>query len=148
MNQETYLPHNSAEKTVRRNCHKCGWIRDTADIKCPDCGKPLQSVAKIRGIGVFLVILGASLLGVMGWLSLWIYNAANAPSTKFNGGSNDLGFIVYAFGLVILISLVAMIGGTWQVIFGKRNKVIIVAAFILGALFIGTGLAVSMDRVG
>src|SRR5215218_712637 len=109
MNQETYVPQETPAKTVKRNCPKCGWIRDTADTKCPDCGKLLQSVAKIRGIGVFLVILGTGLLGIMGWLSLWMYNAMTATGgsgATFNGGPKDMGLIIFVFALVVLISVV------------------------------------------
>ena len=85
----------------------------------------------------------------MGWLSLWIYgamsNTGNSGS-RFNGSPKDSLFIVFVFGLVISISLAATAGGLWQIIFGKRNKLIIVAVLGLGVIFVVTGLAVAMRK--
>jgi MFS family permease len=151
MNQETFVPQQVTAKTVKRNCAKCGYIRDTADTKCADCGRSLQSVAKIRAIGVFLVLVGTGLLGFMSWLALWMYNAiADVPtpgySPRFTGGKDDVGFIVFAVGLVMVIGLTSIVGGVWQVVFGKRNKLIVALAVVLGLTFLGTGMWVSMNR--
>jgi hypothetical protein len=136
---------------VRRTCPKCGYIRETTDTRCPDCGKTLQSVARIRALGVFSVILGVILLGVMGYLSWWMYNAITAStpaggSPRFTGGPQEITFIIFVFGLVMVIGLVSLLGGLWQIIFGKRNKVLVYIIIGLGALFVLTGLAVSVAR--
>ena len=90
--------------------------------------------------------MGTSLLGIMGWLSLWIYgamlNTGNSGS-RFNGNRSDALFIVFVFGLVISISLAATAGGLWQIVFGKRNKLIVIAVLVLGFVFAATGLALT-----
>jgi phage FluMu protein Com len=140
---------NAPSTAIRKTCPKCGYIRETGEIKCADCGKPLQKVSTIRILGVVLVLMGTSLLAIMGWLSLWIYgtmsNAGNVGS-RFNGSPKDVVFIIFVFGLVISISLAATAGGLWQIVFGKRNKLIIFAVFGLGIIFAITGLAVALNK--
>jgi hypothetical protein len=140
---------NAPSTAFRQTCPKCGYIRETAEIKCADCGKPLQKVSTIRILGLVLVVMGTSLLGIMGWLSLWIYgtmsNAGNSGS-RFNGSPKDVLFIIFAFGLVISISLAVTVGGFWQIIFGKRNKLIVFAVFGLGMIFAIAGLAVALNK--
>ena len=148
MNQPTQLLKNLSPP-VRRTCPKCGYIRETGETNCADCGKPLQKVSTVRISGVLLVVMGTLLLGIMGWLSLWIYGAispvANAAS-RFNGDPKDILFIIFAFGLVVSISLAALAGGLWQIIFGKRNKLIVFVVFGLGIILAVTGLAITMQK--
>ena len=149
MNQPTQVLNSLSSPPVRRTCPKCGDIRETAETNCVDCGKPLQKVSTVRALGVFLVVMGTALLGIMGWLSLWIYGAMSNTGNSgshFNGSPKDVLFIIFVFGLVISISLAAMAGGLWQIIFGKRNKLIIFAVFGLGIVFVITGFAVSVSK--
>lgn len=55
-------------------------------------------------------------------------------------------FIIFIFDLVISISLAAMAGGLWQIIFGKRNKLIVFAVLVFGVIFAITGLAVVVNK--
>ena len=140
----------SPSKSIRRNCPKCGYIRETAETSCADCGKILQKVSTIRILGVVLVALGTLLLGTMGWLALWIYGAmspgGNPHGSRFNGDAGDLLFMVFVFGLVTTIALGVTAGGFWQIFFGKRNKLIVFAVAGLGIVFLVTGLAVRMMK--
>ena len=148
MNRSTQVLTDS-QSPVRRTCPKCGYIRATAETKCADCGKPLQKVSTIRSLGVVIVILGALLLGIMSKLSLWIYgtmSSAGNSGNHFNGNPKDMLFIVFAFGLVISISIAVTVGGLWQIVFGKRNKLIVIAVFVLGVIFAVSGLAVAMQK--
>ncbi len=142
-------PQITTSEIIRRTCPKCGYIRETSETTCTDCGKPLQKVSTIRALGVLLVVLGTSLLVFMSWLSLWIYGTMANPSaagSHFNGTPKDMLFIIFAFGLVISISFAVTAGGLWQIIFGKRNKLIVFAVFVLGIVFAVTGLAVAVKR--
>lgn len=150
MNQPTQILTDSQSPPVRRTCPKCGYIRETAETNCADCGKVLQKVSTIRALGVFLVVLGSLLLGIMGWLSRWIYGAmspnGNLNGSRFNGNGGDTLFIVFIFGLVTAIGLGVTAGGFWQIIFGKRNKLIVFVVAGLGIIFLITGLAVRMMK--
>src|SRR5262245_26698796 len=113
---------NANVAAVKKTCPKCGYIRETAETRCPDCGKVLQSVTRIRVLGVISVILGTFLLLIMGYLSFWAYRAINEPvkpgsTPRFTGGPQELGFIIFVFGLVMMISLISLLGGLWMIIF-------------------------------
>jgi predicted RNA-binding Zn-ribbon protein involved in translation (DUF1610 family) len=142
-------PQITSTEIIRRTCPKCGYIRETAETICPDCGKTLQKVSTIRALGVVLVVMGASLLVFMSWLSLRIYGTIANPSdsgSHFNGTPKDMLFIIFAFGLVISISPAVTAGGLWQIIFGKRNKLIVFAVLVLGVVFAAIGLAVTVSK--
>ena len=149
MNEQTQILSDAGEKVVRRTCPKCGYVRETAETKCSVCGKTLQSVAKIRLSGVFLVILGTALFAFMSWLSLWMLDRAAQSGRadaagKFTGDFKDAGFIIFVFGLVMSICLGAAAAGIWQIIFGKRNKLLALLVLILGLVFMGTGLTLKL----
>ena len=149
MNQQTQIMTNSQSQTVRRTCPKCGYIRETSDEKCGDCGKPLQKVSTIRALGVFLVVIGGGLLGFMSWLSLWTYGTIAHPTASgshYNGTPKDMMFMIFVYGLVMAIALGAMAGGLWQIVFGKRNKLIVFAVIVLGIAFVVTGLSVATNK--
>lgn len=96
-------------KLVRKSCYKCGYIRATSDQSCADCGKALESVSRIKITGVIQIIFGSILLIFMGWLAFWILNSNSY--NHFNGGANDVLFIVFIFGLIVSISLGVMSAG-------------------------------------
>ena len=141
--------NNKQSKSARRTCPKCGYIRETAETNCPDCGKPLQKVSTIKILGVVLVALGGSLLAFMSWLSLWAYGTISNSSgsgSRFNGTAQDLVFMIFVFGLVMAIALGVTAGGFWQIVFGRRNKSIVFAVIGLGIIFAITGFAVAVNK--
>jgi hypothetical protein len=149
MNRQAHFTINSQARSVRRTCAKCGYFHETFEENCPDCGKPLQKVSTIRALGVLLVVVGTSLLGFMTWLSLWAYGTIANHSdsgSHFNGTAKDALFMIFVFGLVIAISLGATAGGLWQIIFGKRNKLIVFAVIGLGIAFAVSGLSVAFNK--
>lgn len=149
MNQPTQTMTDSQAQPTRKTCPKCGDIRDTSETNCADGGKPLQKVSTIRILGVVLVVMGTALLAFMSWLSLWIYGTISNSSkigSHFNGTPKDLLFILFVFGLVISISLAATAGGIWQIVFGKRNKLIVFIVLVLGFVFVATGFGVLVNR--
>ena len=151
MNNQIQAFNDTQTKPVKRTCPKCGYIRETAETKCLDCGKTLQSVRRIRLLGILLVDLGIALLAFMIWLSMWMYNTITqsgkpGAESSFTGNSPDIGFIIFIFGLVITVSLCAIAAGTWQIIFGKRNKALAIIVVILGLIFVGTGLSLKMTH--
>lgn len=150
MNQSTQISTDSRAQPVRRACPKCGYIRETSETNCDFCGKLLQKISTVRISAVVLIVLGTLLLGIMSWLSLWIYGAmspsGNPNGSRFNGSGSDALFIIFVFGLIISISLGVTTAGFWQIIFGKRNKLIVFTVAGLGIMFLITGLAVQMMK--
>src|SRR5258706_12941633 len=106
---------------TKRSCFKCGYEGDTADTRCPNCGRPLKTVRQIRVLGGILVFLGGFLILFMGGITLFVMNLIYKNGSSFTGTRNDLILIFGAFGFVIFFGFVALIAGLWQLIFGRRN---------------------------
>lgn len=138
------ISNDSSKKTIRKNCHKCCSIRETADQNCAGCGKALESVSRIKITGAIQITLGSILLAFMGWLAFRMLSANS--NNHFHGGANDVLFIVFVFGLIISISLGVMSAGVWQIIFGKRNKFLMLAMIVLGIVFTATGFGVLLNK--
>ncbi len=134
-------------KTVCRTCPKCKNVRETSEVICPVCGESLQSVNRIRLTGGLLVVMGIALLAFVGWLAVWMLNAAAQPiKSAYHGSPSQTTFIVFVVGLVILISLNATAAGIWQIVFGRRSKPLMVTMAILGFGFLAAGFAALLSK--
>ena len=124
------------------SCPKCSFETSEALPKCPSCGSRLQSAKKVRILGGLLVVIGTILVLFMTGLGVYlgsIISNSNDPgaTTRFTGGPQDVMFIVVIFGLVISFGLASIGGGIWQLIYGKPNRKIMVAVFVIaGILFV------------
>jgi hypothetical protein len=121
---------------------KCNFETSEAVPRCPNCGSRLQSAKKVRILGGLLLVIGTFLVLFMSILGVYlgsIISDSNDPAatTRFTGGPQDVMFIVVIFGLVISFGLASIAGGIWQMIYGKPNRKIIVAVFVIaGILFV------------
>ncbi|MDI1241550.1 MAG: hypothetical protein PSX80_06480 [bacterium] len=108
--------------------------------------KGIKSPAALRALGVVLVVLGGALMGGMAVLSWVMYGVIsnNDPraSTKFTGSDSDMMFMFAVFALVFFIGLTAFTAGLWQVIFGRRNLILVWTMLALGGIFFLVGTAV------
>lgn len=108
--------------------------------------KGIKSPATLRALGVVLVVLGGALMAGMVVLSWIMYGVINntdpRASTKFNGSESDMLFMFAIFGLVFFIGLTSFVAGLWQIIFGKRNLVLVWIMLGLGGIFFIVGTAV------
>lgn len=145
--KDQQLDPRTAAIGVSRTCQKCGFIGETLETMCPKCGrKGLRSVRNTRIAGAVLVLLASGLIICMSWISLWMYRSIGAGGTRFTGTDKDLGMIIVILAVVILISLAATIGGLWQLVFGKRNKLIVLTVLVLGLALIGITLIFDLGR--
>ncbi|HEY7783140.1 MAG TPA: hypothetical protein VIB00_00345 [Pyrinomonadaceae bacterium] len=128
--------------TKELSCPKCDYIStDERIVMCPTHGKRLESKKNLRTRGWVLVFLGGFLVVFMGGLGIVISgimagsdNAGNGP--RFTGGPEAVLFIVLVFGLVISFGLAAVAGGIWQIIYGRRNTIIMVVMFLFAGLLL------------
>lgn len=126
-----------------RTCFKCRYEANIANLKCPKCGRKLRTRTQVRVLGLFLTLISGLLTGFMSVLAFGIYgviqNSGKPGATaKFTGDQNDIWLIAAVFGLVILFSLVGLVTGLWQLIFGKRNLILTYTVLGLGGiLFVG-----------
>jgi hypothetical protein len=128
-----------------RSCFKCQTEIETAETKCHRCGRRLESRTETRVRGSILIILGGFLIVFMGMISSWMINVIFYPQAangaKFTGDENELLMIAGVFGFVFLFSIFAVITGLWQLIFGRRNRILVWMIIGLGIFFIIGGEA-------
>ena len=124
------------------SCPKCSFETSEALPRCPSCDSRMQSAKKVRILGGLLLIIGTFLVLFMSILGIYlgsIISNSNDPgaTTRFTGEPQDVIFIVVIFGLVISFGLASIVGGIWQIIYGKPNRKIIVVVFVVaGILFV------------
>ena len=121
------------------SCPKCSFETTEALPRCPSCGSRLQSAKKVRILGGLLIAIGTFLVVSMSILGLYlgsIISNSNDPgaTTRFTGGTQDVMFIVAIFGLVIAFGLASIAGGIWQIVYGKPNRKVIVAVFVIAGI--------------
>ncbi len=127
-----------------RFCFKCKWEGESAEKLCPRCRKPTQTRGFIRGTGAVLVALGGFLIVVMGAITLWavaLVQQTGKPgvTARFNGTKDQMIIMFGVFGFVLLFGFVSLTAGLWQLIFGRRNMVLVYAILALGAVFLVGG---------
>lgn len=129
------------------SCPKCSFETSENLPRCPTCGSRLQSAKKVRILGGLLVVIGTILVLFMTGLGVYlgsIISNSNDPgaTTRFTGGPQDVMFIVVIFGLVISFGLASIGGGIWQLIYGKPNRKIMVAVFVIAGILFVIGRAI------
>lgn len=124
------------------SCPKCKFETSESLEKCPSCGSQLQSARKVRILGWVLLALGTFLVVFMGALGIYLggiimQSGEPGTTTRFTGDSEDVALIVAVFGLVISFGVATMAGGVWQIIYGKPNRKLMVAMFLVaGVLYV------------
>jgi hypothetical protein len=83
----------------------------------------------------------------MTFLIFWSMNMianSDGPGTgsRFTGTRSDMLFMYGVFGLVLVFGLTSLVAGLWQLIFGKRNMMLVWIMLGLGAIFFFIGIAV------
>ena len=138
---------------VLRECLKCNYSAVTDQTACPQCGRKMATASSIRGRGIFLIVVGLFLVAFMGGIALFVSNlladAMKDPtSAKRITDEAATFFAIYLiFGVVIAFGLRSVVIGTWQVIFGKRNKVLIYGMWaILFLIIIAVGFFYGVSK--
>lgn len=141
---------DKSNEIISRVCPKCNEIVNTSETVCSTCGRKMMPASRIKMLGWLSLGCGVFLIGLMSWLSFWIYNAITRSGEPgqgtFRGGPEIIGFIIVVFGLVLTFGLFAVISGLWQIIYGKRNKILSLVVIILGIAFIGIGLLTTLAK--
>jgi uncharacterized paraquat-inducible protein A len=126
--------------TKHKTCYKCAYETETADVRCPRCGKKLFTKAETRVLGGVLTALGAFLMVVMGAIIIFFVGlmsqSGKSSGAKFNGSKNDALLVFAILGFVLLFGFTSFIAGLWQLIFARRNMVLIWIILGLGAIFL------------
>jgi len=121
------------------SCAKCSFETDEPLDRCPNCGGRLQSTKKVRILGWLLLVIGIGLVTFMGTLGIYLAQLiarSDEPgqTTRFSGGPEEVAMIMAIFGLVIAFGLAAIVGGVWQIKYGKPNRKLMVAMFLVAGI--------------
>jgi hypothetical protein len=132
-----------------RFCFKCKWEGETAEKLCPRCHKATQTRGFIRATGAALVALGGFLIVVMGAITIGLtglFQQSGRPGVgaRFTGTKDQMLMILGIFGFVLLFGFVSVIAGLWQLIFGRRNMILVYFILALGAVSLVGGSIVQM----
>lgn len=131
------------------SCAKCSFETSESLSRCPNCGGRLQSARKVRILGWILLVLGAFLVIFMGTLGFYLgriisQTGESTSTTRFTGGPQDVALIVAVFGLVISFGFASMAGGIWQIVYGKPNRKLMVAMFLVAGILVVIGRAIEI----
>jgi MFS family permease len=130
--------------TQPRFCYKCHHPAGNFDKKCVRCGGVVRTKATIRILGVVLVFLGGFISALMAFIGMFIYGALmQSNGSRFNGSENELLLVVGIIGLTFVVGISFALAGLWQIIFGRRNTIIVwvsiglvIVLFVVGRIFV------------
>jgi hypothetical protein len=131
-----------------KTCFKCDYEADTAETRCPRCGKVLRSSRNLRIRGGILVCTGAFLIlfmgGIAGFVGYLIWGGgAPGAAAKFHGEEVKILAIFGLFGLVMLIGGVSLLTGLYQLIYGRRSQVMVWVMMFLVVVLVVAGATVT-----
>lgn len=130
------------------NCFKCNYQAVTELFHCPRCRKiRLRGATEIRWLGVLLTGIGAILMLMMAAISFVYASLVYAPhahgsSVRFNGTQSDIVFAFGIFAAVIIVGFFTATAGVWQMIFGRRNRVLLWLGLAAGIVLLVGGEAI------
>ena len=129
-----------------RSCFKCGYFEPTESKTCPNCGRRLFSTTNVRIRGGMLLVIGAFLIAMMSYISYFsvaAYVGTDPSGSRFTGTREQFMGIAALFGALILFGFVSAVTGIWQLVVGRRNKVLVWLGLALGiALYAGALLMI------
>ena len=133
-----------------RSCYKCGYFGETSNTVCPQCRRTLFTSTNTRIRGGLLAVIGMALMTFAAYLLVWVIAAfGNSGSTgpRFNGTPQEKLMIVALFSALILFGLFSLITGAWQLIFGRRNRVLAWTVVGIGiVLAVGAGAVIGFFK--
>ena len=128
-----------------RNCFKCNYEAVTQQTHCPRCRKMrLRNAGEIRLLGSLLALLGTILLVMMSAITVVYASLVYAPqkpgsNVRFTGTDVDIAFAFGIFAVVLAIGFFCTAAGLWQIIFGRRNRVLLWLGITLGLTLLIAG---------
>jgi hypothetical protein len=142
---------NESLPRKQRSCYKCGYTAETADKVCPQCGRQLHTATATRVRGAIMAACGLSILGIMGPITVLALNAMYNPTpggSRFNGSGNEGLAIVGLFGMLLTFGAIAALIGGWQLVAGRRNRIVSRIAVAFAVLIFVAGGLIAMGLKG
>lgn len=130
-------PTNLVEHKI---CYKCEYEGETAEILCPRCRKKLTTSGQTKLLGFVLLVFGAGLVILMGVIIVLAAGTMNKPAgasgARFAGTDSDAFLVFLALGFVMVFGLTSVAAGLWQLLYVRRNKILIRVLIALGVIFL------------
>ncbi|MEP6847826.1 MAG: hypothetical protein ABI999_03145 [Acidobacteriota bacterium] len=134
-----------------KSCFKCYFSGDTPETRCPRCGGRLRSSTNLRVRGGILIFVGAFLVLLMGAITGFVVylvwgGADPKAAAKLRAEEFKLLLAFGMFGLVMLFGLVSLITGVFQIVFGRRSRILVwammalVFILVIGAVLVTVAL--------
>lgn len=109
---------------------------------CPKCHGQMVSSVKIRRLGWFSVIIGMFLVAMMIFVIIWEVQAMLPGSEDRYTGTRSQAILMFLLESdVLVIGLVSIAAGVWQIKHGERNKTFQYIAIGLVAVAVIIGIA-------
>lgn len=132
---------------AKQRCGSCGSGTPAWSDVCAECGAVLHSPRRLRHAGVLYLGLGMLLTAPAVYLILLVARIlarSDDPgaATRFTGGPADLALVFATLGFVLLLGIVGIAMGAWQVVHGRRDTRLVrvvmafYAVFWVGAMLI------------
>ena len=108
-----------------KNCFVCNYEAVTGEMRCPNCGKPLQSETTIRFLGGVLSFLGLVLITMMALVMNGLSNSTKLSrpghygETVRNASMENVAYFILT--AVMLMGVSTLLAGGWMVVTGRRN---------------------------
>jgi len=132
--------------TKTSSCYNltCGHVEPGTVARCPRCGSKTRTSKSIRILGGILLAIGIFLVGLMGAVTINMAPTMLSPGetidgSTFTGTAEEAKLFLGLFGLVIVFGIAAIVNGLWQLISGRRNRVVLFITLALAALLYAIG---------
>ena len=125
----------------QRFCYKCHYPAAAQAVNCSRCGsRALKTRKSIRILGGVLVFLGGIIAAMMaGVMVLMLGIFSQTPASRLRGDEDKVMLAVGIIGLTFAVGVAFMAAGVWQIIFGKRNALIVWIALIMVGILLVVG---------
>lgn len=119
------------------SCSKCTYESGDQVAYCSRCGGPMVSSVKLRREGWLLAIVGSILVVFMGFIIIWeVRGMLPGSETRYTGTTEDAAYMFIEEGDLVVVALLCIWNGAWQIKYGKRNNTLRYLTIGLGGVFL------------
>ncbi len=126
-------------------CYNCGYETYKLMSHCPQCGRSMQSKRWSRRFGIILLIFGALISAVIGFvllltLPILLDPGSSHGGSRFSGSAGQARLALGVLSAVEAFGITVMFYGLWQLVTGRRSKWVIYFVIGLAVLIFGVAL--------
>jgi cation transport ATPase len=119
----------------------CGATAQGNITKCPECGWAMRSSRNLRMRGWVQLACGLFLIVLMGTITLNMtpslhYPGEEAGGMTFTGKPDQAEMILWLFWAVIAFGIAAAITGAYQIVTGRKSRVLVLVSLGLAAAIV------------